>query len=68
MKSVDTSLVYSLAAVLLAVLGGGLTYYLAERPIDRFLKRWMKRSDKSERPLQEESVVVSIPAADQRLG
>ncbi len=64
----EPSLVYPVAAVSFAVLGAGLTYYWAERPIDRFLKRMPSAKAPSSRPFQEDVAVASLPAADQRLG
>ena len=56
---------YPVMAVTAAVAAAGLTYHLAERPIDRFLKRRMSGS-KGGRRIEPEGPI--LPAADQRLG
>ena len=56
---------YPIVAVTLAVAAAGLTYRLAERPIDRYLKRRMS-GRKGGRKIEPE--VPILPAVDQRLG
>ena len=56
---------YPIVAVTLAVAAAGLTYHLAERPIDRYLKRRMS-GRKGGRKIEPE--VPILPAVDQRLG
>lgn len=65
MSGLQLAALYPIVAVTLTVAVAGLTYHLAERPIDRFLKRKMS-GQKGGRKIGPEGSI--LPAADQRLG